>query len=58
MFSDHDNPTAAAAAPAQHSESSGSSSEIPKTVEPGTIETQIHVTGSAKEATPAPVAQA
>jgi small subunit ribosomal protein S1 len=61
MFSDQDNPTAAAAAPAPHSESSGTSNEVPsgtpKTVEPGTIETQIHVSEATQEA-PAPVAQA
>jgi small subunit ribosomal protein S1 len=59
MFSDHDNPTAAAAAPAQDSSSQPQNeSEVPKTVEPGSTETAAQVSEAAKEATAEPVAQA
>jgi len=62
MFPDHDNPTAAAAAPAPHSESSGNSgqvpSEPPKSAEPGTIETQIHVSEATQEAPSVKIAKA
>jgi len=61
MFSDHDNPTAAAAAPASQSDPSSSGevpSEAPKAVEPGTIETHVHLSEATPEATPAPVALA
>src|SRR5271156_4909775 len=57
MFSDHDNPsTAAAAAPAQDSEK-----EAPKTTneaEAGHSETEASVSAAKEEATAAPVAQA
>ncbi|MGA2427343.1 MAG: 30S ribosomal protein S1 [Candidatus Acidiferrum sp.] len=57
MFSDHDNPsTAAAAAPAQDSEK-----EAPKTVneaQAGPTETEVTVSAAKEEATVAPVAQA
>src|SRR5262249_21961170 len=51
-----------AAAPAPHSESSGNSgqvpSEPPKSVEPGTIETQIHVSEATQEAPSVKIAKA
>jgi small subunit ribosomal protein S1 len=63
MFPDHDNPTAAAAAPAPKSESSTENShavpgEAPKTVEPAASETPVEASEAPREATPAPAAQA
>src|SRR5262249_16492545 len=56
MLSDHDNLTAAAAAPAPQSDSSANPDETPTTVEPGRIETHVHVSEATPEATPAPTA--
>src|SRR5437899_11261679 len=63
MFSDHDNPTAAAAAPAPQAESSTENptavpGEAPKTVEPAATETPVQASQAAPEATPAPAAKA
>jgi len=59
MFSDHDNLTAAAAAPAQDSNpNQQSEAEVPKTVEPDATQTAAQVSEATKDANAAPVAQA
>ncbi len=59
MFSDHDNLTAAAAAPAQDSNpNQQSEAEVPKAVAPDATETAAQVSEATKEANSAPVAQA